>query len=591
MLETLDYIRALCAFTKGQPRDGQRRYQSRVHLGNQLLLINKNFYFGKIVCTLVSQITLIDNISYRMTYRFSFSVLRVALVDALRLSNEERRPPRYPLPTFVWAFVILVLVSFGMLYLGDKLNASGMVLTRFMGAGQAAVTAQIGYPGDARDQVAVVLYDEQFLRAYQSAWPISYQDHADWLLRLAGQPGARPKAIFLDITFGQEREDPTLLALKEAFCTLRDTLHVPVFVAALPDAVTGKLAVREGLGSCFTMVGADYTPDPLDGYAWTYPLTRHLETAGWKSGLSVAPAQPAYRSAAMAIAQDSARIELGEESVPMALVWGENAAGNAPIADRDRGCAPGRSLARNLTPGVFFQFAEPPPPLCPYHHTLSMEQVGALPDNQLAAALKDRYVMVGANIPGHNDFARSPVHGLVPGVHYHAMALDNLLSYGARYKLNQEWNIEGLTTLSWPGLLTVLAVLAVHWLWSWLLAKVTAGKRWQALASRQAGPRWLRTGTDEATLRGRTGLALLGALAWATRLTLQFVSAALLIALLQTVFRAGMLPVVELIGMTLFAEAVDYLARLRWYVLGKETLESEVTPDPEARPIPVTTTL
>ena len=515
-----------------------------------------------------------------MAYRFSVASLRAAFGDALRLSDEKRRPPRYPLLTFAWGFVILVLVSFGMLNLGDKLDARGMVLTRFMGAGQAAVTAQIGYPGAARDQVAVVLYDEQFLQAYESAWPISYQDHADWLLRLAGQPGARPKAIFLDITFGQQRDDPTLPALNAAMCTLQTTWHVPVFLAALPDAATGKLAVRAGLGACFTLVGVDYTPDPLDGYAWTYPLTSHLDAAGWTPGPPEEPAQPAYRSAAMAMAQDAGHIALGDESVPMALVWGADAVPGTPLAARDRGCVPGRSLARNLTPGLFFQFNAPPAPLCPYHRTLSMEQVGAMPEAGLAAALAGRYVMVGANIPGHNDFARSPVHGLVPGVHFHAMALDNLLTYGARYKLNHEWNTEGLATLALPGMLTVLAVLAVRWIWSWLFFRLQHGRRWQALARYRTAPARLAAWTDEATLRGRTGLALLGALAWAARLTLQFVSAALLIAWLQIVFRAGMLPVVELIGMTLFAEAVDYLAHLRNYILGKAAPEPDAPPQP-----------
>lgn len=75
---------------------------------------------------------------------------------------------------------------------------------------------------------------------------------------------------------------------------------------------------------------------------------------------------------------------------------------------------------------------------------------------------------------------------------------------------------------------------------------------------------------------------MLGGLGWALRLTLQFVSAALLIAGLQIVFRAGMLPVVELIGMTLFVEAVDYLARLRWYALGRAVPLAE--PDPMPNP-------
>ncbi len=192
-----------------------------------------------------------------------------------------------------------------------------------------------------------------------------------------------------------------------------------------------------------------------------------------------------------------------------------------------------------------------------------------------------RYVLVGANIPGYNDFARSPVHGLVPGVHYHAMALDNLLSYGARYKLNHEWNVEGMAVLAWPGLLTVLAILAVHALWSGGLFLLKQTNWWQMQQRRVIFLR-MRAWTDRTTQRGRSGLALLGALAWIARVTLQFISAALLIALLQRISRAGMLPVVELIGMTLLAEAVGYLAQLRWYVLGDAALQPTPVSPPAA---------
>lgn len=512
---------------------------------------------------------------------------KIPLVDALCLSDARRKWPRYPLRSFWWAYLILVLVSFGMLYLGDRLNATGMALTRFMGAGQAAVTAQLGYPATGRDQIAVVLYDEQFLRAYDSAWPISYRDHADWLLRLAGTPGARPKAIFLDITFGQARRDATLPALVEALCTLRQRLHIPVFLAALPGADGGPLALRagmaEGADACFTLVGVDYTPDRLDGFAWTYPLTHHLAPQGWTPGAPGVPGQPTYRSAALAIAQDAARLNLGEAAGPMALVWGHDAPAGAALPDLARGCVPARELWRNLTPGVFLQFSEPPP-LCPYHRTLSMEQAGALPDDALAAWVKDRYVMVGASIPGHNDFAKSPVHGLMPGIHYHAMALDNLLTYGDGYKLDLNWDPDGLPQLLLPGLATILAVLAVHWGFWWA---ANALRRWPPAKKgleRCTGYPACRALTDDSTRTGRSGLAVLAALAWAARLTVQFGSAAGLIALLQYFSRAGMLPIVELIGMTLFAEAVGYLAKLRWYALGKE--EAAPQPEPQTQPEP-----
>ena len=140
-----------------------------------------------------------------------------------------------------------------------------------------------------------------------SAWPISYQDHADGLLRLAGDPNARPRAIMLDITFGQERNDPTISSLRQALCRIQNEFGVPVFLAALPSPENGHLTGRAGLDAdspdtapaCFTLVGVDYLPDPLDGLAWSYQLSRHLTATGWASSPASEPLkQPAYRSAA-----------------------------------------------------------------------------------------------------------------------------------------------------------------------------------------------------------------------------------------------------------------------------------------------------
>lgn len=146
-----------------------------------------------------------------------------------------------------WAFLILLFISFPLLGLGDKFSSEGLALTRFIARAQAPLTRHFVYAASvARDQITVVLYDRQFLQDNGSAWPITYQEHADALLRLEADPAARPKAIFLDITFGQQRNDPTITLLKQALCTLQNDYKVPVFLAALP-ADNGKLAVRDGL--------------------------------------------------------------------------------------------------------------------------------------------------------------------------------------------------------------------------------------------------------------------------------------------------------------------------------------------------------
>ena len=496
------------------------------------------------------------------------------------------------------ALLVLTLASFTMLWLGDKLNASGMALTRFMARAQAPLTAQFHYPALARDKITVALYDQEFLEASGSAWPISYQSHADGLLRLAADPSARPRAIMLDITFGQERDDPTVDSLRQALCRIQNEFKVPVFLAALPSPETGRLAVRAGLGAdspgtappCFTLVGVDYLPDPLDGLAWSYPLTRHLADAGWQPGPASEPLrQPAYRSAAMAMAQDAAGLDLGLETVPMALVWGHNSAPQAHRPKRLANCRPGTPELRQLVPGVLRQLWEDSnkPPLCPYHRTLSMAQLEVLEEGELAPYLAGRYVLVGAHVPGFNDFADSPVHRITPGIYMHAMALDNLLTYGSRYKLSAEWTLPPTLELLVPGLLTIGVVFAVHLLWnalqSWLVRAVQARGWPPALAGLRAG----YLARPERTRR-LLGLPVV-ALAWLARLSLQSIAAMVLIGLLQARFRIGMLPVVELVGMTLLAEGLGYLKKIQT-LLEEKPAECPtcraLTSDPALSPLP-----
>ena len=52
-----------------------------------------------------------------------------------------------------------------------------------------------------------------------------------------------------------------------------------------------------------------------------------------------------------------------------------------------------------------------------------MAQLGVLSEGELAPYLAGRYAMVGADVPGFNDFADSPVHRITPGIYMHAMAL------------------------------------------------------------------------------------------------------------------------------------------------------------------------
>jgi hypothetical protein len=80
---------------------------------------------------------------------------------------------------------------------------------------------------------------------------------------------------------------------------------------------------------------------------------------------------------------------------------------------------------------------------CPYSPSLGYDRMVAgvgLQMEDLQRLLAGRLVMVGGHFRASNDWVDSPVHGQVPGVHFHAMALDNLVEYGANYRRNTDYS-------------------------------------------------------------------------------------------------------------------------------------------------------
>lgn len=466
------------------------------------------------------------------------------------------------------SFLILCFLSFILLWLGDHINASGMAVTRLLARAKAPVVAQF-YPEDQRERIALVMYDQEFLDNNGAAWPISYSDHADWLLRLAGGE-AKPKAILVDITFTQDREDPSLLALKEALCAITHEYKVPVFLAGLADNKSGRLRVRTGLDPdpgdgrepCFTLVGVSYEPDPVNRIAWQYPLTRHLRADGWQTGVAPDGSLPSYRSASLAMAQDAAGLDLGPETDPLALLWGYASSPNTDPPRFLRYCEPGVARWQMWIPGLFRKLWEhgPKKPVCPYHHTLSMAQVSALSDHDLATNIGGRFLIVGAAIPGYNDLVDSPIHGLIPGPYLHAMALDNLLTFKGEYKLSTDWSTPSPDLLA-AALIAVFAVFLVHIVFACARAKIL-NANWI--------PSWLNGDSNDSHERPLRD-AFVRTILWALRISFATIAAILVIAFLQKWFRIGMLPVVELATMTIAAEAADWLEKTRSY-LARNTL-------------------
>ncbi len=86
------------------------------------------------------------------------------------------------------------------------------------------------------------------------------------------------------------------------------------------------------------------------------------------------------------------------------------------------------------TIGVLNAHPGQPRQTCPYNQWIPGEAVlfasGSAQQETLRALFKDRIVMIGADIKGAPDLIQTPVHGQIPGVFLHAMALDNMVERG-----------------------------------------------------------------------------------------------------------------------------------------------------------------
>lgn len=81
---------------------------------------------------------------------------------------------------------------------------------------------------------------------------------------------------------------------------------------------------------------------------------------------------------------------------------------------------------------------------CPYTLSLGYDRLvstDGLQQADIDRVLAGKLVMVGGQFRSSNDWVESPVQGQVPGVHYHAMALDNLVEFGRDYRRNVNFTL------------------------------------------------------------------------------------------------------------------------------------------------------
>lgn len=152
-------------------------------------------------------------------------------------------------------------------------------------------------------------------------------------------------------------------------------------------------------------------------------------------------------AAALAGARVAAPAVTGTFDAPLDVVWGSRPdpaylAMTRAVSGREAPCrAPATGFADRLMEQMagMRAAASGARQECPYALTLGYDRLVAgvgLETADLERLLAGRMVFLGGHFRASSDWVESPVHGQVPGVHYHAMALDNLIEDGADYRRN-----------------------------------------------------------------------------------------------------------------------------------------------------------
>ncbi len=330
------------------------------------------------------------------------------------------------------------------------------------------------YGTDAQDEIVVVLVDDHAIdQLYQrhftgaNEWPLLYRDHGAILERIMA---FRPRAVFMDISFEKERStDESLPAMIRRLQRAKQRYGTKLFFASgYADGV--RSPIQGKLAAVGTLVSSGW-----QGFGRSYPL--------FYLGRNM-PAYELYRVACLGSdpRPGCARPLLRDvkEGKAMSVLWGsevpsvpfpryvKTSCGRRPTDFLSRLIGFVEAVGRGLVGDTGDDSGR-----CPFHrvlyvHTLvHIARQGSEEErNRLRALLKDRIVLVGLSLEGLHDIVTSPVHGQLPGVMLHAMALDNLIAHGADYVKASDEVVEWIGYGTWC-VLVLLASLVLYRLERW----------------------------------------------------------------------------------------------------------------------------
>lgn len=285
----------------------------------------------------------------------------------------------------------------------------------------------VNYPHNEKDPVTTIILDDEDIEPY-GTWPVSYGLHAGVLNAINS---FRPKAVFIDIAFIDNRVDPSIKNFLHALNSLHRS-GTKIYLATTHRLPKIRDDIRELVDKeILKLVSIDVNVSKSDYIV--YPLVDDKQE---------------LPSAALAIFEDFRPNEGFDKikSGKMDVFWAAPPHSfNCRSPEQKEECQAYSEnillrflrLTANGILGNIFSFNEIDQFSVPYIPQISASDLldGAKRE-LLAPHLSEAYVLYGVNFVLTHDQVHNPVYGNLPGVHLHAMALDNLIAYGDDYILD-----------------------------------------------------------------------------------------------------------------------------------------------------------
>ena len=304
----------------------------------------------------------------------------------------------------------------------------------------------------ARPRVVVMLVDDAALALRGARWPAPLNFHAQLLSELAV---LKPRAVMLDFLLIDRASTAATCAFLKSAANLREQGTAPyVAVTAIEELRSLDAGdCRDDQGrplqafTILTPVSIRLQIDTTDFVNRRYPFEERTAADPPGTGTISAgvrmycdtvkdPAACVNRLTRDRSVDAGFELAWSPEGDPFNQRWSEARCDQVP----------------SVTQAVLFKKPLPRETRCPPVATLfasallspTEDAAFGLRNEDLFDLMEGSFVLIGGNFRGGGDLMTTPLHTRLPGVYYHAVALDNLLAFAGQPKIRKEFRSQRL---------------------------------------------------------------------------------------------------------------------------------------------------